>query len=40
LIDHFGVAEVSVAFKTLDIEKDDLLDPTVYLDIYNYLNIK
>lgn len=38
LIDNFGVAAVSEALTELDIQKEDLFDQPIYLDIYNHLS--
>lgn len=40
LIDNFGVDDVSKAFETLEVSKDDLSDHPTYLDIYGYLEAK
>ena len=40
LVDNFGVKNVSDAFETLEVSKDDLSDHPTYLDIYGYLEAK
>jgi len=40
LVDNFGVKNVSEAFETLEVSKDDLSDHPTYLDIYGYLEAK